>query len=389
MNDVILETERLTVAGQSDSGIFDIVDDISFTIHRGETFALVGESAAGKTTVALAITNLFHRYSNLTASGKVLFLGQDLINLPERDLSRIRANSIRYVFQEPGQSFNPVAKIGKQFSLAQSAGVHSAGQNTVREQADWLARVGIENSSAVLDSYAHQLSGGMLQRILIAMAMVARPRLLLADEPTSSLDSHLKGQIMDLLQSFKKEFDTSILLITHDLKSAERYADTIAVLYSGQIVEIAGKESFFKSPRHPYSQTLLDGVERFSSVPTIGTSAMQVHPSARPSGCRFHPRCPKAKNECSIAAPPLEKINDTTEIRCLFWKYPISASPSGHQAIGRGRNAKRRSWTISLSHWNTATPSASWAKAEAANLLWQEASPDSCIHLQAASYSTA
>lgn len=320
MSEVILKAEGLTVAHQSGTGIFNLVDDISFAIHKGETFALIGESAAGKTTIALALTGLLHRSSDLVIDGKVIFLGQNLIRLPEDAMSRIRANAIRYIFQEPGQSFNPVAKIGRQFSLAQSPATDSFEHDGTREQAEWLERVGIHNPSAVLDSYPHQLSGGTLQRILIATAMACRPQLLLADEPTSSLDAHLKEQIMNLLVSFRNEFGTSIVLITHDLTIAGRHADTVAVLYSGQIVEIADKESFFRSPLHPYSQALLDGAEKNSTTGKKDAAAKQPHPSARPSGCRFHMRCPKARDECAVVAPSLERINDTTEIRCHFWK---------------------------------------------------------------------
>jgi oligopeptide/dipeptide ABC transporter ATP-binding protein len=320
MNEVIMKVEGLTVVHQSGAGNFNLVDDISFAIHKGEIFALIGESAAGKTTIALALTNLFHRYSNLAINGRVFFLGKEITGLSEDALSRIRADSVRHIFQEPGQSFNPVARIGKQFSLARSSAARSNDRCGAAEQAEWLARVGIENPSAALTSYPHQLSGGMLQRILIAMAMAGRPELLLADEPTSSLDAGLKWQIMDLLESFRKEFGTSIVLITHDLDLAQRTADTVAVLYSGQIVEVAGRESFFRSPMHPYSQALLDGAGHRAAAWRNDAPATQVHPSARPSGCRFQTRCPKARNECGIAAPPLEKINDTTEIRCLFWR---------------------------------------------------------------------
>jgi oligopeptide/dipeptide ABC transporter ATP-binding protein len=320
MNEVILEAERLTVARRSSAGVFNLVDDISFAVHKGEMFALIGESAAGKTTIALALTNLFHRSSNLAIDGKVIFLGQNLAGASESALSRIRANSIRHIFQEPGLSLNPVARIRKQFSLAQSAVTHSTGRAGALEQAEWLKRVGIQNPSVVLNSYPHQLSGGTLQRILIAMAMAGHPQLLLADEPTSSLDAHLRDQIIRLLESFRKEYGTSVVLITHDLNIAENHADTIAVLYAGQIVEIGGRESFFESPMHPYSQTLLDGAVKNSANWKKDSAATQYHPSARPSGCRFRIRCPKARSECSTVTPPLRRINDTTEIRCLFWK---------------------------------------------------------------------
>jgi oligopeptide/dipeptide ABC transporter ATP-binding protein len=320
MNEAILEVEGLSVVHRNSTGFLTIVDDISFVIHKGEMFALIGESGTGKTTIALALTSLFHRYSNLTIDGKVIFMGQNLTDLSEDALSQLRANSIRHIFQEPTQSFNPVVKIRKQFSLAQSSKryLHSHADTHLDEE--WLKRVGIPNPFEVLDSYPHQLSGGTLQRVLIAMTMASHPQLLLADEPTSSLDAHLRMQIIDLLESFRKEFGTSILLITHDLKIAEHYADTIAVLYAGQIVEIAERESFFKSPMHPYSQALLRGIGKNPLDWRQDDAVMQLHPRELPPGCRFRTRCPKARNECSLIEPSLEKIDNTTGIRCLFWK---------------------------------------------------------------------
>jgi oligopeptide/dipeptide ABC transporter ATP-binding protein len=320
MNETILEVAGLSVVHHSSTGLLTIVDDISFVIHKGEMLALIGESGTGKTTIALALTGLFHRYSNLTIDGKVIFMGQNLTDLSEDALSRLRANSIRHIFQEPMQSFNPVVKIRKQFSLAQSSNTYLNSHDDTHLDAEWLKRVGIPNPFDVLDSYPHQLSGGTLQRVLIAMAMASHPQLILADEPTSSLDAHLKMQIIDLLESFRKEFGTSILLITHDLKIAEHYADTIAVLYAGQIVEIAERESFFKSPMHPYSQALLRGIGKNPMDWRKDDAVMQSHPCELPSGCKFRIRCPKARNECSLMEPLLAEIDNTTGIRCFFWK---------------------------------------------------------------------
>jgi len=320
MNETILKVEGLSVVHQSSTGPLKLVDDISFVIHKSEMFALIGESGTGKTTIALALTCLFHQHSNLTIDGKVLLKGKNITDLSEDALSRIRAIFIRHIFQEPSQSFNPVARIRRQFSLAQSSIAYSNSRADTDLNAAWLKRVGIPNPFIVLDSYPHQLSGGTLQRILIAMAMASRPQILVADEPTSSLDAQLKLRIIDLLESIRKEFGISILLITHDLEIAEHYADTIAVLYAGQIVEIAERKSFFTSPLHPYSQALLRGVGKKLMDWRKDDAVMQLHPGALPSGCKFRTRCSKARNECSLIVPSLEKINNTTGIRCLFWK---------------------------------------------------------------------
>lgn len=319
MTEPLLETKDLQVTFRSPGGVISLIREIDLTIRRGEIFALVGESGSGKTTLAYALTNLFLPFSGYTAKGKVMFEGNDLLSLQENALRTIRTRSIRYVFQEPAESMNPISRIKHQYRQVQHNVETTTHRRAMEQQMTDLAAVGIENPAEVLESYPHQLSGGTLQRILIALALSPAPSLIIADEPTSSVDAPLRYRLLDLLAAARDRNGSSVFLITHDLKIAQRYADSVAVLYGGRIIERAPCAEFFSSPLHPYSQMLLNtaGTEDIAFNDRMEHS---FHPSAMPSGCAFHPVCPKVQESCRTADPMITMVDSERNVRCPYWK---------------------------------------------------------------------
>lgn len=316
----LLEVSRLSVAHKGRYENTPILNDVSFHIDEGEVFTLVGESGSGKSTLANSITRLFPPGAGLFMEGSIRFEGREVKDLLEDELRLVRKRNIRYVFQEPLQSLNPLARVHSQlkFATASSQG-EPAGSGRI--YAEWLARVGIENQSEVLQAYPHQLSGGMAQRVLLAMALAPSPKLLVADEPTSSLDTPLRFQILDLLMALRESEAMALLLITHDLDIARRYADRIAVLYAGRIVELAPRGKFFDNPLHPYSQLLLRAAhERTRSMAIVRARNESEDFLPATEGCRFVRRCYKAREDCGLEEPPLEMIDEDRQVRCPYWK---------------------------------------------------------------------
>lgn len=322
MNAPLLETMNLRVNFETPRDELTLVEEINFTIRHGEIFALVGESGSGKTTLAHALTKLFLPDSGFEVSGIVNLSGHNVLHGDDQSLCAIRRNRIRYVFQEPAQSFNPIARIKNQFIDAIRIISPMERHRALEKATIELKNVGIEYPDDVLESYPHELSVGTLQRVLIALALAPDPDLIIADEPTSSVDAPLRYQLLDLLDNARKNSRTSVLLITHDLDIAKRYADTIAVLYAGRIVEVAPKEIFFSSPLHPYSQMLHGGIRLQDPThdPVIVINENPIHPADLPSGCKYHPLCHKAEEECRKQEPPLESIDKERSVRCLYWK---------------------------------------------------------------------
>lgn len=318
----LLETKNLHVSIRAPHGTIFLIHEINISIQRGEIFALVGESGSGKTTLANALTKLYPPFSSFEISGEVCFAETNLLQLDNFVLRQIRGHNIRYVFQEPAQSLNPILRIKTQFVDAIRT-VDPMDAKTAEEKAKRsLVKVGIENPDDVLKSYPHELSGGTLQRILIAMALSSEPELIIADEPTSSVDSPLRLQLLDLLDSTRNSSNSSILLITHDLDIAHRYADTVAVMYAGRIIEEAPKRLFFDSPHHPYSQILCGKTHTtdssFDEFEAIHNNP--IHPSDDQSGCAFHHLCYKAREDCRSVEPPLAMIDAERKLRCPYWK---------------------------------------------------------------------
>jgi oligopeptide/dipeptide ABC transporter ATP-binding protein len=308
MTDPLLEIRSLTVAFDTERGSAQIrpVQEVSLSIYPGRTVALVGESGSGKSVTALSILRLIPSPPGRTLGGQIMFQGRDLCELPERQLQKVRGKDIAMIFQEPMTSLNPVYSVGDQImeaiTLHQHVGSRQARQ--IAEQA--MADVGIADPAARLDAYPHQLSGGMRQRVMIAMALSCKPTLLIADEPTTALDVTIQAQILELLRRLQRQTGMAILLITHDLGVVAENADVVAVMYAGRIVEYAGVEELFDYPHHPYTQGL------FRAVPRLGSEATRLeaipgtvpNPANFPGGCRFHPRCPKARELASLIPSP-------------------------------------------------------------------------------------
>jgi oligopeptide/dipeptide ABC transporter ATP-binding protein len=300
-----------------------LLTDISFEVLPGKVTAVIGESGSGKTTLLRAMTKLFVRPAEFTFAGRVLLDSCDILQCTDDELKAIRRNSLRYVFQEPSLSFNPVMKIGSEFDLIRMHLLNPAmDKPSYRAFVDKLfSEVGIPDAARVLRSYPHQLSTGTLQRILIAIALLTKPKVILADEPTSSIDAVLRTQAMDLLSGVCRTEGRSLLFTTHDLAIARSYADTIVVLYAGRVVEIASKSDFFTMPLHPYSQSL---VELFSGSAKQGrahkTLEEPVTDSAKITGCKYHPFCPIAKDDCKALEPAMIELENQGEVRCPYWK---------------------------------------------------------------------
>jgi peptide/nickel transport system ATP-binding protein len=301
--DVLLNVEGLTTVFDLPSGAVPAVDDVSFEIRRGETLGLVGESGSGKSVTAFSIMRLVQRPGRVQ-SGRIDFRGRDLLQLSEREMCGVRGADISLIFQEPMTALNPVFTIGDQ--IREALLVHGkATRRDARTQAiGLLEAVRIPGAAARVDDYPHQLSGGMRQRVLIAMAIACRPALVIADEPTTALDVTIQAQILDLLREMKKAFDLSLLLITHDLGVVAETADRVAVMYAGRIVEYGPVRDVFRQPMHPYTRGLL------ASIPTgkPGSRLTAIEGSvpilgALPPGCAFNPRCPDRFDRCTTAPP--------------------------------------------------------------------------------------
>ncbi len=311
MTQTLLEVRGLTTRFRTERGELIAVDDVSFTLHAGQTLAIVGESGSGKSVTAMSLMRLIPTPPGRITAGEVLFEGQDLLKLTEPQMRDIRGNRIAMIFQEPMSSLNPSLTVGLQ--IAEPINVH---RNTPWARAyesarALLDRVRIPDAASRLHTYPHQYSGGMRQRTMIAMALACQPRLIIADEPTTALDVTVQAQILDLLQALTHETGAALILITHDLGVVARYADQVAVMYGGRIVEQASAAHLYAHPRHPYTRGLLASIPRLDSasgarlVPIAG----QPPDLARlPPGCAFAPRCSRADATCSSAKPALREV---------------------------------------------------------------------------------
>ncbi len=333
MSDTALSVEQLTTSFDGDAGPLKAVEDVSFTLRKAQTLALVGESGCGKSVTALSVLRLIPSPPGRIVSGRVMFEGKDLLTLPERSMRAVRGNRISMIFQEPMTSLNPVYTIGSQISEA--VRLHrQVGRAEARDRAvEMLRLVGIPSPTERADSYPHQLSGGMRQRVMIAMALSCDPSLLIADEPTTALDVTIQAQILELLSRLQREAGMSILFITHDLGVVAEFAEDVVVMYAGRVVETGTTAQLFADPRHPYTRGLL------ASVPVLGRTSRQADGTTRRlatiegvvpdlreigSGCRFADRCPlrRAKGPegqyCIDVEPVLANLGHGRSARCHF-----------------------------------------------------------------------
>ena len=316
----LLEIKNLKLEFGAGKDAVRAVDDVSITINAGETVCLVGESGCGKSVTALSIARLVPMPPARYPGGQILLNGRDVLQMDKTELRTIRGGVVSYIFQEPSASLNPVFRIGNQ--IKESLKLHRPQAATDDEVIRLLKLVGIPAPESRIKDYPHQMSGGMQQRVMIAMALASEPKLLIADEPTTALDVTIQAQILELLKDLKARLGMSILLITHNLGIVGDIADRVAVMYAGQIVELAPALELLRRPLHPYTQALMNSVpklggeqKRLETIPGNVPNLGQF-----PSGCRFNPRCPKVQTDCSQKAPELLEVEPGRWVRCPWWK---------------------------------------------------------------------
>ena len=331
---VLLEVDGLETTVVIDSRSYNAVDHVSFQLRQGEVLGLVGESAAGKSLTALSIIRLV-RPPVRVAAGKIVFNGTDLLSLTEHEMRQVRGSEIAMISQDPMTALNPVMTIGDQLTRVIRLHTHASKREAIGRAIDMMRRVGIPSPEERLNSYPHQFSGGMLQRISIAMALSCNPKLLIADEPTTALDVTIQAQILELLHALREEFGMAILLITHNLGVVSEFCDRVAVMYAGKIVEDRKTEDIIRSPYHPYSEGLLSVSPSLDQdqdrLPTIKGRMPSIQ--SFPTGCRFHPRCAKCFDICPVSIPDLLLRPDGSRVACHL--YAEGSKPESIRSSGR------------------------------------------------------
>lgn len=323
-NEKLLSVENLHVTLFTEDGALPAIDDLSFTMRRGETLAVVGESGCGKSMTALSIMSLLPEPPAKVTGGKIVLGDKNLLDLSAEEMREYRGSKIGMIFQEPMTSLNPVMTAGDQ--IAEGILIHNPKMPKTEANAqalDMIKKVGIPAPEKVFKSYPHELSGGMRQRIMIAMALACQPELLICDEPTTALDVTIQAQILQLIDTMREELDTGVMLITHDMGVVSEMADYVLVMYAGHQVEYAKSFELFTNPLHPYSQGLI------ASIPDLDSNGEELYAipgnvpmlSAMPEGCPFHPRCPFAKDICKHKRPVVAPVAGAEEHHVACWKY--------------------------------------------------------------------
>ena len=315
--DVLLNVENLIVQYVTDYGVVEAVNDVSFQVYRGETLGLVGETGAGKTTTVLSILRLTSEATGKVISAKIELDGEDLMQKSKKQMRRIRGNKVSMIFQDPMTSLNPVVPIGKQIEEVIRLHHHCSAAEATKMTADILEKVGIPADR--YGEYPHQFSGGMKQRVVIAMALVCNPELLIADEPTTALDVTIQAQILSMMRDLKKDFNTSMLLITHDLGVVAETCDRVAIMYAGEIVECGSLADIFENAQHPYTIGLFNSIpsltkemDRLEPIPGLMPDPMNLGPY-----CSFADRCPYATERCRTADPAAMEISEGHMVKCF------------------------------------------------------------------------
>ena len=336
MAENILEVHDLEIRYVTDEETVQAVNDITFSLERGESIGLVGETGAGKTTMALGIMGLVPDPPGEIVKGSILFEGEDLLKLSEKQMRRIRGGKISMIFQDPMTSLNPVTRVGDQ--IAEVILLHNKiSKAEARKRAmEMLEQVGIPGARC--DDYPHQFSGGMKQRVVIAMSIACSPELILADEPTTALDVTIQAQVLELMNELKEKLRTSLLLITHDLGVVAQVCDRVAIMYAGEIVESGTIAEVFDHPHHPYTIGL------FGSIPSLDETAEKLKPiqgqmpdpTELPEGCAFAPRCPYATGACRTRKPEMTGVGGTQMVRCLAHQG-VFESPELMEEVRHGR----------------------------------------------------
>ncbi|OIJ16253.1 peptide ABC transporter ATP-binding protein [Anaerobacillus arseniciselenatis] len=316
----LLEVKNLKTHFFSKNKVFPVVDGLDFNVKKGETLAIVGESGSGKSITSLSIMGLVPKPGGKTVAGEIIFDGTDLLSLSENEMYKVRGNDIAMIFQEPMTSLNPVLTIGEQITEVLIYHKKISKKEARQRAVDLLKIVGFARAEEILDDYPHRLSGGMRQRVMIAMAMSCDPKLLIADEPTTALDVTVQAQILELMKDLSHKFDSSIILITHDLGVVAELADRVLVMYAGQVVEESEIVQLFDNPLHPYTQGLLGSVPKINEeqerLSSIGGNVPS--PDNFPKGCRFSTRCPHVMEKCIENQPDLIEVYPGRKSRCFL-----------------------------------------------------------------------
>ncbi|HEV2186805.1 MAG TPA: ABC transporter ATP-binding protein [Stellaceae bacterium] len=323
----LLEVRNLRTEFRTGAGIVRAVDGISYSVDPGETVAVVGESGSGKSVGALSILRLIPSPPGRIVSGEVIFNGRDLMQLSDDDMREVRGGEIGMVFQEPMTSLNPVLSIGRQITemLEQHRGTDRAAAE--KRAVELMGLVGIGDAHRRLKQYPHQLSGGMRQRVMIAIALACEPKLIIADEPTTALDVTIQAQILELMQSLTRRLGVALIVITHNLGIVARYAHRVNVMYAGRIVESGSAASIYHTPHHPYTMALLKSVPRLDRPRQARLDPIEGSPpdlTRLGAGCSFRPRCRFAVERCAIEAPPLEPVGDNGQLAACFRSGEVS-----------------------------------------------------------------
>ena len=321
--EILLRIEDLHTYFFTYEGVVKAVNGIDFSIRKGETLGLVGESGCGKSVTSLSIMRLTPRPQGRVVNGSIFFDGINLLELSEKQMRDVRGNLVSMIYQEPMTALNPVYTVGNQITEAIRRHQKVSRKRAAELAVEMLQKVGIPNPNKRMKEYPHQLSGGMRQRVMIAMALSCKPKLLIADEPTTALDVTIQAQILDLMNKLKKDMGASILLITHDLAVIAEMAQSVAVMYAGRIVEYAEVVEFFTDPKHPYTLGLMDSIPKMDDVPAdrLLKAIPGIVPSLLhlPRGCSFQDRCAYTFDRCLIDSPPLFESGSGHLVRC--WKY--------------------------------------------------------------------
>ncbi|MCL2286503.1 MAG: ABC transporter ATP-binding protein [Firmicutes bacterium] len=319
-NEKLLDINNLSIHFFIEEGTVHAVNDLNFSLKPGETIGLVGETGAGKTTTALGIMRLVQSPPGLVVDGKIEFEGRNLLDISEAEMRKVRGSKISMIFQDPMTSLNPVIPVRDQIAEVVLLHENVTAQKAMEKAEDMLEKVGIRKERA--REYPHQFSGGMRQRVGIAIALACNPILLIADEPTTALDVTIQAQVLELMKQLKVEFNTSMIMITHDLGIVAEICDKVAIMYAGSVVETADKFELFKNPKHPYTIGL------FNSLPDIKKDEERLvpikgimpDPMNLPPGCPFHPRCDNVMPRCSLAAPRNTEVAPEHFVRCLLFE---------------------------------------------------------------------
>ncbi|MUV37138.1 Glutathione import ATP-binding protein GsiA [Lentibacillus sp. JNUCC-1] len=314
----LLDIQDLKVRFKTDDGYVSTVNGVTFRIHEGETLAIVGESGSGKSVTSLALLGILPPNGEVY-DGDMTFEDKKLRKISKKEYRKLRGNEISMIFQEPMTALNPVFTIGFQLREALMLHFNLSKEAANKKGIEMLDHVGISDSERIMSRFPHNLSGGMRQRVMIAMALSCNPKLLIADEPTTALDVTIQSQILKLMKDLKKESNTSILFITHDLGVVAEMADRVVVMYAGEVVEEAPVHELFENPKHPYTKGLMSSMPKVHEVvdDLFSIEGTVPNPSEMPTGCKFHPRCPLADDECKLVHPELEFISENHAKRCI------------------------------------------------------------------------